>query len=115
MTALPARPISATSGPLPADRRTKVIRKTLVLQNRLGLHCRPAALLIKALEGYSSKVMVEANNTLVNARSILGLMTLSAAFGTRMTFIASGPDAVEALAAVENVFQSNFAEAYAPA
>lgn len=96
----------------PANTKPETITRTFVLKNHPGLLCRPAALLIKTLEKFNSQVKVKANDTLVNGRSILGLMTLSAAYGTPITFIVSGPDAEQALDAIGYLFKNNFAEAY---
>ncbi len=111
MTVVPkSNDLPAQEPPVPVASGT--IRKTLVLKNRRGLHCRPAALLIKTQAAFRSTVMVEANDTRANGRSILGLMTLSAAYGARLTFTVTGLDAAETMAAIQGLFNNNFAQAY---
>jgi phosphocarrier protein HPr len=88
------------------------IRQTLVLLNHQGLHCRPAALLVQTLEDFNCKVIVESHGTLVDGRSILGLLSLAAGFGTRITFVVTGPEAKEAMAAIQQLFEKSFAGAY---
>ena len=81
-------------------------RKSVVVSNRLGLHARPAAMLIQKLQPFRSKVFVECGGERVNAKSILGLLSLAARKGSELTFTATGPDCMEALAAVEGLFRS---------
>lgn len=84
-------------------------RKSVVVRNRFGLHARPAALLIQALRPFRSEVLVECAGETVNAKSILGLLSLSARQGSELTFLATGPDCIEALTAVEGLFRSTLA------
>ncbi len=91
------------------------VRRTFTLKNRLGLHARPSALLIKALQPFQSQIMVESRGETANARSILGLLSLAAGTGTRMTFTAVGDDAHDALHAVERLFSNDFGEDRFPA
>jgi phosphocarrier protein len=88
------------------------ITRALVLRNRLGLHARPAALIVKTLQDFQASVDVLGDGQTANARSILGLLSLAAGYGSQLTFTASGPDAVCALEAVQRLFDTNFREAY---
>ncbi|HTQ50104.1 MAG TPA: HPr family phosphocarrier protein [Candidatus Acidoferrales bacterium] len=88
------------------------VRQTLVLLNRQGLHCRPAALFVKTLADFNCKMTVECRGVQVDGRSILGLLSLAAGYGTRLTFVASGPDAEVAMTAIRHLFADNFAGAY---
>lgn len=88
------------------------ITRALVLRNRLGLHARPAALLVKTLQDFQASVHVLCDGETANARSILGLLSLAAGYGSKLTFTASGPDAGSALEAVQHLFDTNFQEAY---
>jgi phosphocarrier protein len=90
---------------------TPIIR-TFVLRNRYGLHCRPAVLLVKRLSGFPCTITVENGGTIVNARSILGMLSLAAGPGSKLTFIASGKEAAKALEEVQRLFDTNLAEAY---
>jgi phosphocarrier protein HPr len=87
-------------------------RRTLLLQNRQGLHHRPAMLLIKTLKRFHSPVSVEVDGFIVDGRNILGLLSLAAGPGSKFTFTATGEDANEALDALQRVFEHNFAAAY---
>jgi phosphocarrier protein HPr len=90
-----------------------VVKRTFIIQNPRGLHCRPAALLIKTFEDFPCKVTVEGPGASANGRSILQLLSLAAGYETKLTFVLTGRDAKEAMAAVQRVFEDNFAEAYA--
>lgn len=100
-------------GPAAAQAGAKIVRKTLVLKNRRGLHCRPAALLVNTLTGFRAQATVESNGGVANARSIFELMCLAAGYGTKLTFVFTGSDADDALAAIQRLFDNNFAAAYA--
>lgn len=87
-------------------------KHAFVLKNRQGLHCRPAAQLVKSLRDFDCKVIVEGNGATANARSIIGLLTLAAGYGTKLTFTVTGPDTRAAMAAIQLLFENDFAEAY---
>ena len=106
--------LTAPGRPAAGLPRNREIRKTLVLLSHRGMHCRPASLLARTLEEYNCRATVEVNGLVVNARSVLGLLSLAAGYGTRLTFALSGPQAREALAAVQHLFDDNFSEAYEP-
>lgn len=90
----------------------QVLTRTLVLENRLGLHARPAALMVKRLQDFKAQMQVVCDGEMANARSILGLLSLAAGYGSKLTFTANGPDAASAMEAVQRLFDSNFEEAY---
>lgn len=94
------------------DNLSPMVRKTFILNNRQGLHLRPAALLTRELQSYDCRVMVQCLDATANARSIMGLMTLAAGYGSRLTFIADGPDAPKAMQTVADLFANNFQPAY---
>ncbi|MDR2811626.1 MAG: HPr family phosphocarrier protein [Endomicrobium sp.] len=81
--------------------------KIIVVSNKAGLHARPAATLVQTLSKYQSDVKILKNDFEVDAKSIMGVMSLAAAYGSKLKFIADGPDEYEAIAAVENLFGSN--------
>jgi len=78
--------------------------------NPLGLHARPAASLVQTVLKFTSDVHVQVNGHRVNAKSIMGLLTLAAAQGSRMTVTCDGADAEEAMEAVRNLVQAGFGE-----
>ena len=90
------------------------MRRSFVVNLEHGLHARPCALLIKRLKPFRAEVLVEANREQASGHSIMGLMALAAGLGSSVTFTISGPDAPEAMLAVEHLFETQFAEAYGP-
>jgi len=78
--------------------------------NQLGLHARPAALLVKIATRFESEVTIERNNTRVSAKSIMGLMTLEAGYDSVLRVTAEGPDAEEVLDEIHNLVASKFFE-----
>jgi phosphocarrier protein HPr len=88
--------------------------RAFTLLNPLGLHARPAALLVKTLAHYDCDVTVTADGYTANGRSLLGLLSLAAGYGTKLRFIATGPEAGQALEAVRRLFEHRFQEAYEP-
>ncbi len=81
---------------------------TLTVQNKHGLHVRPATQLADLAGKFKSRVEIVKDGHAVAARSIIELLTLAAAHGTVLTVRAEGPDAAEAVAAVEKLFTSRF-------
>jgi phosphotransferase system HPr (HPr) family protein len=100
----------ATAVPLPAS--PSVLRKSFTLRNPLGLHCRAAVLIVKALQRFSCNMTFEHGGWTADARSIVHLLGLAAGPGARIEVTASGPDRALALEAVGALFASNFADAY---
>ncbi len=81
------------------------------ITNALGLHARPAATLVQTVLKFQSEVHVVMNGHRVNAKSIMGLLTLAAAQGTVLTVTCSGPDAENAMQAVRELVENGFGEA----
>ena len=79
--------------------------------NRYGIHARPAALLVKAATRFTCEVWLEKNGVKVNAKSIMGLLTLEGNHGAKMKIHATGADAAAALAALADLFEKKFVEA----
>lgn len=86
------------------------MEKEVTVTNALGLHARPAAMIAKCASRYSSEIMMNKSGEIANCKSILGIMTLSAAKGTTLILSAEGDDAEEALNAICNLFQTKFDE-----
>lgn len=87
-----------------------MIEKELTIKNKLGLHLRPASLLVKEAEKYDSEISIVKGTTEVNAKSILGIMTLMAKKGTVLKVVVNGEDEAEAMEGLEKLFASKFAE-----
>ena len=85
--------------------------KELLVQNKMGIHARPAAMIVRVTNRFKSEVFVEKDEEQVNGKSIMGLMMLAAAKGTKVKFIATGPDAEQMLVELEALFARKFDEA----
>ncbi|OEG70454.1 phosphocarrier protein HPr [Candidatus Endomicrobiellum trichonymphae] len=84
--------------------------KIIVVLNKMGLHARPAAMLVQSTNRYQSTVKILKDDFEVDAKSIMGVMALAAGRGCKLNFIADGPDENEVLIAIENLFKSKFGE-----
>ena len=87
-----------------------LLTKNLEIKNRLGLHARAAAQLVQTATRYDADITVTKDGQAVNGKSILGLMMLAAAQGSCVEVSASGPQAAEALAAIEQLVDQKFHE-----
>ncbi len=85
--------------------------KELLVQNKMGIHARPAAMIVRVTNKFKSEVFVEKDDEQVNGKSIMGLMMLAAAKGTKVKFIATGDDAAQMLDELEALFAKKFDEA----
>lgn len=92
------------------DALTTSASKVITISNRLGLHARPAALVVKAASAFESEIFLIKDHTRVNAKSIMGVMMLAAEFGSALEILAEGPDAEKAVEGMVAVFASNFGE-----
>lgn len=86
------------------------VQKELKIKNKLGLHARAAAQFVKTANRFSSVVKVSKDQTLANGKSIMGVLTLAASAGSTIRVICDGPDADEALAALEKLVEEKFKE-----
>jgi len=91
-------------------RDEKVLTKELTITNTLGLHARPAAMFVKLCNTYKAEIWVDKGGERVNGKSIMGLLMLAAACGTKIKVIAQGTDAHEAIKALEVLLQRKFDE-----
>lgn len=87
-----------------------MIEKILTVRNRAGIHARPAALIAQTANKFSSEISLEKDNSTVNAKSIMGVITMAAGYNTALTLKADGPDEREASDAIFNLFESKFEE-----
>ncbi len=85
----------------------RIVKKLLIVQNKLGLHARPAALFVQIANKYDSDISVKKGGQLVNGKSIMGIMTLAAAKGSKIHIIAKGVDAQEAVEELEKLVLSD--------
>ena len=84
--------------------------RVLVIQNRYGLHARPAAAFVKVAAGFDCDVFVRKDDLEVNGKSIMGMMMLAAEQGSEIVIRASGSDAEEALEELADIIDSRFGE-----
>ena len=79
-----------------------MIRKTIQVRLKSGMETRPVAMLVQVASRFDSDIYVEADSRKMNAKSIMGMMTLGLDTGEEVTVTASGPDEQEAMEAVES-------------
>lgn len=88
----------------------RVHRLKVIVRNEVGLHARPAKNLVTELNKYRSEVYIEKDGYRVNAKSIIGVLTLAAVKGTELLVTAEGEDAEEVLAVVDRLFRESLGE-----
>jgi phosphocarrier protein len=84
--------------------------REVTVQNHVGLHARPATFFIQKANEFKSSIWVEKEERRVNAKSLLGVLSLGIAKGTVITLIADGVDEQEAVAALNELIENNFGE-----
>ncbi len=87
-----------------------MVQQEVVVKNRLGLHTRPAATLVKLAAKFKSEFFLERDGYRVNGKSIIGVMTLAAEQGARILLEFEGQDEQEALATLVDFFDRGFDE-----
>ena len=87
----------------------KLERQTEVI-NRLGLHARASAKLVKSAGRYTSSIQIGTDSETVDGKSIMGLMMLAATQGTTMTITVEGEDAESAMHDIVSLFENRFEE-----
>jgi phosphocarrier protein len=84
--------------------------QTFTIKNRLGLHARAAALLVKTANKFASEVTIEKDSLEVNGKSIMGILMLAASKGTKITLKVEGRDSVQALQTLGRLIENKFGE-----
>jgi len=84
--------------------------QTFTIRNKLGLHARAAALLVKTANHYTADVMIEKDGIEVNGKSIMGILMLAASRGTKITLKMEGKDANLAMEALRQLIDNKFGE-----
>lgn len=87
-----------------------VFQRTVVVQNQLGLHMRPADVLVRTASRFQSQIEIEKEGQTVDCKSILGILTLAAQQGCELKLSANGADAEEAVAVLSDLFARGFHE-----
>ena len=88
----------------------ETVERKLEIQNKLGLHARPAALFVKTAARYASNITVEKDGVEVSGKSIMGLLTIEGHQGSVLKVTAEGQDAGDAVEALSELFESKFNE-----
>ncbi len=83
--------------------------KEVIVQNQVGLHARPATFFIQKANEYKSSIWVEKDEKKVNAKSLLGVLSLGVTKGVSITIIAEGSDEEQAVNELVSMISSNFA------
>jgi len=84
--------------------------KMIFVSNRAGIHARPAAVLVQAAKDFKSSIYFERGNDRINAKSIMGILTLAASYKTELKIIAEGEDDIQAVETLAKLFESKFEE-----
>ncbi len=84
--------------------------QTFTIRNRLGLHARAAALLVKTANRFISEVTIEKDGLEVNGKSIMGILMLAASKGTKITLKVEGKDSIQAIQTLGKLIESKFGE-----
>ena len=83
---------------------------TLTIENKTGIHARPASVFVQTAAKFKSKVQVQAKGKTADGKSILMLRSLGLSKGTEITISADGPDEAEAVAALKELIETKFGE-----
>ncbi|MDR1949780.1 MAG: HPr family phosphocarrier protein [Spirochaetaceae bacterium] len=87
-----------------------MVEQIVTIQNRAGIHARPSALIVQTTKNFKSLIQLEKDNDRINAKSIMGIITLMASYGSEIKIIAEGEDEQEAVDALVRLFNSKFEE-----
>ena len=87
-----------------------MLKQTLIIVNKLGLHARAAAKLVKLASNYESNIHVKRQQREVNGKSIMGVMLLAAAKGTEIELSIEGADEAIAMTQLSNLIKDGFGE-----
>jgi len=87
-----------------------MISREVTITNTIGLHARPATFFIQKANSFKSSIWVEKEDRKVNAKSLLGVLSLGIAQGMTVTLLADGSDENEALAGLAELVNTGFQE-----
>ena len=87
-----------------------MITRSVTIENSVGLHARPATFFIQKANSYKCSIWVEKEDCRVNAKSLLGVLSLGVSKGTTITLIADGADEAEAISGLVELCNGGFAE-----
>lgn len=84
--------------------------KIIVVKNRAGIHARPAAMIVQTAGKYRSSIFFKKDHEEINAKSIMGVITLGAGYNTEIILTAQGEDEEAAVEAIARLFETRFEE-----
>ena len=87
-----------------------MISRSVTIKNSVGLHARPATFFIQKANSYKCSIWVEKEDCRVNAKSLLGVLSLGIVKGTTITLIADGNDENEAVKGLVDLVEGGFTE-----
>jgi phosphocarrier protein HPr len=87
-----------------------MVEREVLIENKLGLHARPAAEVVKIAAKFNSEITICRDDLEVNGKSIMGVMMLAAEHGSTITLRAEGPDEEEAVQALTDLIRNRFRE-----
>lgn len=91
-------------------KNNKQLSKTFTIKNKLGLHARAAAVLVKTTSMFLSDIKIIKDGVEADGKSILGILSFAASKGTNITVLTDGEDADIALNTIEELIESGFGE-----
>lgn len=97
----------------PPARKKEVLNMTeatVTIENKTGIHARPASVFVQTATKFKSKVQIKAKGKTVDAKSILMIMSMGLVKGTEITIVADGPDEADAVKALKELVESKFGE-----
>ena len=87
-----------------------MVSNEVMVNNAVGRHARPATFFIQRANSFKSSIWVEKDDRRVNAKSLLGVLSLGIVKGTTITIVANGTDEEEAVKTLVEIIESNFSE-----
>ncbi|MFW5800554.1 MAG: HPr family phosphocarrier protein [Spirochaeta sp.] len=87
-----------------------MVEKDVTIQNRAGIHARPAAMIVQTASKFQSTIYLSREDEKINAKSIMGIITLGAGYQAVLTVSAEGEDESEAVDAIVGLFERKFEE-----
>lgn len=90
--------------------KNRMIEDKLIIENKLGIHARPASLLVQEATRFQSDIQLKKDGASADAKSIMSIMMLAASKGTEISITVDGPDEEDAFAAVATLFKNKFNE-----
>jgi len=87
-----------------------MIERELTVRNKAGIHTRPASMIVRTASKYDAEVFLRRDRYEINAKSVIGVMTLAAEKGATLQLVVDGEDETEAADALQDLFEDGFGE-----